>query len=100
MKRRSFFATLCGLFTLPFCKRTEPEAVPHVYPWDARAVELFPTEGFYCSYAAWQEWAGDHWASGIEDWEARDGLDMIDLYVLCCRAINESHEFPGKAVTK
>ena len=91
MQRRSFFGTLCGLLAMPFGKRNKPPE-RNDYPWDARAVELFATDGFYCSYAAWQEWAETNWLSGIEDWEARDGLDMVDLYVLCCRAIDESRK--------
>lgn len=92
MKRRSFFATLCGLFTLPFGRRkAEPT---HDYPWSDRIAEFEELQGPYAHIAAFQSWASERWEPcwGATDWDDVDLLNQIVVMNLCYRAIDESRK--------
>ena len=46
-------------------------------PWSERADELQATEGPYCDFAAWEEWADER---GLFDIDLSSACDRTELY--------------------
>jgi hypothetical protein len=61
-----------------------------VTPWHARAVELEPSGGPYCEFAAWHEWMEEHVGEFRECWESIDLIDRVFLFSLFEKAAEPS----------
>lgn len=68
-------------------------------PWEARAIELEPTEGHYCDYVAFLEWFDRKLSTGPWDClrdtiEAAEPNGMIPIYSLFCDAYDQAADKP------
>jgi len=55
--------------------------------WDGRADDLLAAAEPYAEFGAFREWAREHWAHYLVEWDELDAVEQVAVYSLVCDAL-------------